>query len=169
MTAYLVDINPGCESNLRECGEILYASALLGNFAIIESTLSQSNLEELGYFKSVEEGTSFKALKEDLKLRESVSSREDSNLRNRVSSVIGAKQNVNSNSVGSAIGTIGVIIFIVGLISALVIGVSDDFPSSFKSTVVLFILISSATQCALFYGFSEVIQLLHEIRNKNNV
>jgi len=71
------------------------------------------------------------------------------------------------NPVGIALKYIGIALFVMGLVSALIISGSDDFPKELKSTVIIFTLISSVIQCALFYGFSEVIFLLTGIKNKN--
>lgn len=81
----------------------------------------------------------------------------------------GLKSNYSStqkNPVGNALKFIGIALFLMGLIIAMVIGVSEDFPNELKGTVVIFTLISSTIQCALFYGFSEIIFLLSDIKNK---
>jgi len=96
-------------------------------------------------------------------------------LGNDINDVLGLKGNTTLskkhreklNPVGDTLKSIGVGIFILGLISIVLILPSDSFPSGMKSTVVIFTLISSIIQCALFYGFSEVIYLLTQIRNKN--
>ena len=99
-------------------------------------------------------------------------------LENDVNYLLGLKEKPTSvglpptntnqlNPVGNALKFIGIFLFVIGLISALIIGVSEDFPKELKSTVVILTLISSTIQCALFYGFSEIIFLLTGIKNKN--
>jgi|GEM_PF-4391303 len=87
-------------------------------------------------------------------------------LKKETTPVGSPEKNVQVNPVGNALKFIGIAIFLIGLFIAMVIGVSEDFPKELKSTVVIFTLISSTIQCALFYGFSEIIFLLTGIRNK---
>lgn len=82
----------------------------------------------------------------------------------------GLKSNYSStqkNPVGNTLKFIGIFLLVAGLISALVTGNNDNFPRELKSTVIIFTLISSVIQCALFYGFSEVIFLLTDIKNQS--
>jgi len=81
----------------------------------------------------------------------------------------GLKSNYSSNqsnSIGSALKFIGIALLLMGLISAFVTGNSDDFPRDLKTTVVIFTLITSVIQCALFFGFSEIIFLLEDIKKQ---
>ncbi|MDR3599165.1 MAG: hypothetical protein P4L49_01555 [Desulfosporosinus sp.] len=87
--------------------------------------------------------------------------------KNTVSSGLPPSRSNQLNPVGNALKFIGIALFVIGLIGALIIGNSDNFPNELKSTEVILILISSTIQCALFYGFSEIIFLLNGIKNKN--
>ncbi len=77
------------------------------------------------------------------------------------------KPQKNSNAISTALIVIAWIIFIFGFIAGIIFGVAGaDAYSSFAITIALIYWVTSFISGVFILGFSEIIKLLNDIKNK---